>query len=111
MKFDDKNFIAKVIKDARKRLGLTQEELAEKIDLSVQHVSRLECAAYVPNLSTFFKLVSVLDIDLSIFGYNKNKTSLNSKLHEILNRANESELELYHNLIVAANNSIAKFKK
>lgn len=53
MKFDDKVFIAKQIRLHRKKLGLTQEELAEKVDLSVQHISRIESACYIPSLKSF----------------------------------------------------------
>ena len=110
MRFDDKNFIAKAIKDARKRAKLTQEELAEKVDLSVQHVSRLECGAYIPNLSTFFKIVKILDINLEIFGYKKNEHTIQNELYEILNQASKPELELYYNLILTAQKSIPNFK-
>ena len=70
MKFDDKNFIAQKIKTYRKKMGLTQEQLAEQIDLSVQHVSRIENGCYIPSLTTFFKIISILQIDLKEFGFN-----------------------------------------
>ena len=44
MKFDDKVFIAKQIKKHRKRAGLTQAELAEKVNLTIRHISGIESA-------------------------------------------------------------------
>ena len=55
MKFDDKKFIAERIKYYRKKMNLTQAELAEMVDLSDQHLSRIERGCYVPSLTTFFQ--------------------------------------------------------
>lgn len=44
MKFDDKTFIAKQIKLHRKKAGMTQAELAEKVNLTTQHISGIESA-------------------------------------------------------------------
>ena len=41
MIFDDKYFIGRKIKSFRKKRGLTQAELAEKIDLSEKHISKI----------------------------------------------------------------------
>ena len=46
MRFDDKAFIGKTVKSYRKKLGLTQSELAEMVDLSDQHISRIESGCY-----------------------------------------------------------------
>ena len=68
MKFDDKNYIAQQIKIHRRKAGLTQEELAEMVDLSTQHISRIESATYAPSLNLFFRLQRALNLDLSDFG-------------------------------------------
>lgn len=54
MIFDDKYFIGRKIKSFRKKRGLTQAELAEKIDLSEKHISKIEASIHVPSLSAFF---------------------------------------------------------
>ena len=64
MKFDDKKFIAEKIKYHRKKMNLTQAELAEMADLSDQHLSRIERGCYTPSLTTFFLLVKILKMDL-----------------------------------------------
>ena len=56
MIFEDKNFIAKKIRIARKNKGLTQAELAEKIGISAKQLSRIEMASYTPSLFTFLKI-------------------------------------------------------
>lgn len=113
MKFDDKEFIAKQIKLHRKKLGLTQEELAEKVNLSVQHISRIESACYTPSLNSFFMLASVLNIDLRIFGYDAERNSNQLKenlIHKIIN-ATDAETIFYENIMSAVSNSLAKIKQ
>lgn len=113
MKFDNKSYIAEKIKYHRKKMNFTQAELAEMVDLSVQHISRIESGCYIPSLKSFFILVEVLKIDLREFGFGVEKTSNQVKdllINKITN-ASESELVLYKNLIDAASNSISEIKK
>ena len=49
------------IKESRKKLGLTQEQLAEKIDVSLTYVSELERGLKMPSMQLFIKLIEVLD--------------------------------------------------
>ena len=113
MKFDDKHFLAEQIKKYRKKAGLTQAELAEKIDLSVQHISRIESGYYIPSLKTFFMLVSVLNIDLRLFGFDMQSTN-NQKINKLINRittATDAELIFYENIINAVDKSLSQVKK
>ena len=48
MTFDDKVFIAKKIREARKALKYTQAKLAEIVNVNEQHISRIENATYTP---------------------------------------------------------------
>ena len=112
MKFDDKLFIGDRIRYHRKRLNLTQAELAEKVDLSDQHLSKIESGIYVPSLKTFFSLISVLKIDLREFGFNMENLQ-NSTKNKLINKiatATDSELIFYENLVDAVNISLNKVK-
>lgn len=113
MKFDDKNFIAQKIKTYRKKMGLTQEQLAEQIDLSVQHVSRIENGCYIPSLTTFFKIISILQIDLKEFGFNieKNNNPIINNIIENITNASDEELIFYENMIKCIKDSFSKIKK
>ena len=113
MRFDDKVFIAQQIKLHRKRLAYTQEELAEKVGLSVQHISRIESACYIPSLKSFFMLAEVLQIDLKLFGYGLSKTNdpKRDQLIQKVAQATEAELIFYENLMSATSDSLAKVKK
>ena len=102
MIFDDKKFVGRKIKEYRKKANLTQEELAEKVGLCEKHIGQIERGAYLPTLSNFFKIINILRIDLSEFGYNVNSESLNptkKELIKIIYEINEKQLELYNKLI------------
>ncbi|MBQ8459180.1 helix-turn-helix transcriptional regulator [bacterium] len=113
MIFDDKKYIAKKIKEYRKKLGVTQAELAEKIDIGTKQISRIEVGDFYPSLNTFFKIVETLNIDLNEFITNtpneKNKTR--KKLINIIYNASEEELHFYDRLITFANDESAELKK
>ncbi len=113
MKFDDKFFIAQKIKTYRKKQGLTQEKLAELIDLSVQHVSRIENGCYIPSLKTFFMIISVLNIDLREFGFNPKSTNnpTRDKLIEKIVNATDTELIFYDNMTTAIGKSLSDMKQ
>ena len=93
----DKEFIAKKIKEARKKLGLKQEILAKELGITTCHISRIEQAAYVPSLQTFLKMVEVLKLDLKEFGIETSdkKTSARDELIKIIDAADDKEQEIY----------------
>lgn len=59
---------------ARKEQGLTQKELADKIGVKQQVISRFENEKNVPTLDNFVNILEGLDLDLVI--KNKNKTKM-----------------------------------
>lgn len=48
------------IMQRRKALGLTQEELAEKIGLSKNHISNMECGKYLPTTKVIVEICNIL---------------------------------------------------
>jgi transcriptional regulator with XRE-family HTH domain len=54
--------IGSKIKEARERAHLTQEELAEIIDISPTHMSVIERGIKTPKLDTFVKIVKALNL-------------------------------------------------
>ena len=64
----------------RKELKITQEELAEKLCVSRQTVSRWENDSFFPDMDTLIKLCDLFecDMDTLVRGQAEKKTSLNS---------------------------------
>lgn len=50
------------IKKKRKELHLSQAQLAEKVDLSIDYVSKLERGMRIPRIPCFVKILNVLDL-------------------------------------------------
>ena len=59
---DFKKLLGKKIQSIRKAKGLTQEKLAELIDIETPSLSYLETGKYAPSVETLQKLSKVLDV-------------------------------------------------
>lgn len=62
---DLKTQVAALIRASRTGHGMTQEDLADRANLSVQSISALENAKYLPALDTLVNLVEILGIDVA----------------------------------------------
>ena len=58
----DKLTMGDRIREARKQQGLTQEQLAEKVDITLEYISQIERGLKTPSMQVFIKLVEVLDV-------------------------------------------------
>ena len=55
--------LGKRIKKARKGQNLTQERLAEILDVTTEHISRIETGAFRPSLILIEQISAVLEVD------------------------------------------------
>ena len=55
--------LGKNIKYFRKERELTQEELAEKVGVSLEFIGRIEIATSKPSLDTLFKIAKALNVE------------------------------------------------
>ena len=62
----DQKAIGKRIKSAREKKGLTQEQLAEQVNLSPMHISVIERGNKLPRLETLINIANVLDVSADI---------------------------------------------
>ena len=67
MSIDLKKTLGVQVRLARKRLGLTQEQLAGLIERSVEAVSNIERGQSLPALGTLHKLSTALEVPLRDF--------------------------------------------
>lgn len=58
----DKLTIGDRIKEARKKQKLTQEQLAELLDISVEFVGQIERGLKLPSMHVFIKLIEALNV-------------------------------------------------
>lgn len=101
----NKKSIGKIIKSIRMNQGLTQEELAEKIDISKNYLSKVERGLSVLNAEAFLKMANVLNFSLEDFGINTNSpidVSKNELINKILSLS-KKELKAYSELLDVIN--------
>lgn len=60
----DYYLVGQKIKNKRKQCGLTQEQLAEKCDISVSYIAHIERGTKSLSLETAVKVSNVLDVSL-----------------------------------------------
>lgn len=65
MNSDFYRLLGKNIKDRRKKLGLTQQQLADKINISLNFMGKIEVAFSKPSLDTLIELADVLETTVS----------------------------------------------
>jgi transcriptional regulator with XRE-family HTH domain len=75
--------IGKLIKELRTKKGLTQEELAERTEVSARTIQRIENGEVVPRAYTLQMIAKALDVDFSLFSV---ETTENNKNEEEKNR-------------------------
>ena len=67
MEKDIKHKLGRNIKIERIRKDLTQEDFAEKIDMSLSHVSKIEKGITSPTAIALFKMARVLNVPMEKF--------------------------------------------
>lgn len=65
--------LANIIRNRRQDMGMSQEELADKIDKTTGFVGQLERGESQPSLETFRALVCCLGIDANALFYNQSE--------------------------------------
>ncbi len=111
MIFDDKYFIGRKLKSFRKKRGLTQAELAEMVDMSEKHISKIEAGIHIPSISAFFKIVNELDIGMEEFGL-AIKTDGNPDREELIKcifDSTDEEIKLLLSVVKCLKENLHKF--
>ena len=99
---DEKQLLGARIKELRKNKGLTQQQLAELIDIDSKHLSKIEVGSSYPSLYNLEKITKVLNIkmqDLFNFEHHKNKEILIADITELLNSADEKSLKIAYKIL------------
>lgn len=92
------------IQEIRKSKNLTQEVLAEKIDMDKPNLSNIECGKRFMTAETLEKLAGALEVEekeLFNFGHIKNRDELINLLNNSINNASDSELMYLYKVVEA----------
>ncbi len=106
--------IGQRLKKARKNLRMTQNELAEKLNISVAFVSRVERGNSRISLKRLTEFCSVLEVtegDILNGVSNSNNNYLTEEFSDILSSCSPKKQQLIYKLskIIAEDNEIYKF--
>ena len=95
------------IKEQRKRLGMSQAELAEKADIHEKQIYRIEMGKNSPSIHTVLKIIHVLNMDIRILDINNlnNFNPVKDEIYSMLEDSLDEELMLYRNVIQTIKNS------
>lgn len=95
--------LAKSIKSARLAKGITQEEFAEKLNVSSTHIKHLESGHRKPSVDMLFSICKItnMSIDSIILGEKLFSNETDQKLFSIIKLCSEEEKELITKLVEA----------
>ena len=90
------NELGPAIKAARNNMHLSQEKLAELVDITPTHLKHIESGHRKPSIDVLFRIVSVLhmSIDDLIFPEQQNKSQKYRKAQILLSECDEHQLEV-----------------
>lgn len=99
VRMDKDNNLGLKIRQLRKARGLTQEQLAEKLDIDNKHLSKIEKGDHKPTYKLILKLAEVLQINIYDFSGLDVKPETDQtylKSLKILNSAKNSKEKEYY---------------
>lgn len=104
--------IGQKIRKFRKAQGLSQEELAEKIGISVTHMSHIETGNTKLSLPVFVDIANALDVQTDDLLNDRDllsSTKANGELAELLEKCTTEQLNVITDVIKAMLVSINKY--
>jgi len=94
---DTKKMIGIRISEIRKKKGFTQDQLAEKMEISPKYLSSIERGRENPTLNTLINLAQCLEVDLGVifsFPQIEDPAKRKSLISSLLNKADDDQLKL-----------------
>lgn len=106
--------IGQRVRKYRKAYGLSQEELAEKVNISTTHLSHIETGNTKLSLPALVELASVLEVRVDDLLFGQRAISKNddvADIAQILDTCSAAEVAMMRDLVAAAKTSIDKHLK
>lgn len=85
---DIRKLIGNIIRQKRKELRMTQQELAYAVGVDPKYISRIETGISYASLSVIEKIFNALNLDIRLVDENKNSDKLNRK--EVIAKINSN---------------------
>lgn len=101
--------IGQRIRKTRKARGLSQEQLAEKIGISITHMSHIETANTKLSLPVFVSIAEALEIQTDTLLYDQPKESIstvNRDIAAIIDRCDAKQAKIIAEIVKSAKQSL-----
>jgi transcriptional regulator with XRE-family HTH domain len=99
------------IRAARKKQSLSQEKLAEMVDVGVTHISHIETGNTKPSIKTLVAIINALDVSADELFRNhlrKAKHVLEGELAEIIHNCTDDEARIITDTAKALKDSLRR---
>ena len=99
------------IRAARKKKGITQEQLAEAVGVGVTHISHLETGSGTVSLKVFVAIVNYLDCSVDELLCKEVKTArplVNNWLTELVSDCSQEEIKIIADTVTALKQTLKK---
>ena len=103
-----KELLGSRIKEIRRLRGLSQEVLAEMVDIDPKHLSRIEVGQSFPSFNTLDRLANALDVELKEFFEFDHRVPTLQELKETLDKLLEGIDEERMRLVVKVVRAVVK---
>lgn len=100
------------IRKYRKASNLSQEQLAEKVGISVTHMSHIETGNTKLSLSVLVNIAENLSVQTDAIIYENpqtNKTSVKQELSDLIDSCSTNEMNVIIDLLKATKTSLDKY--
>ena len=95
--------MGKRIKIVRQRSGLTQDQLAEQVELSPKYISGIERGVENPTMDILLRVAKILGVepyDLFLFGESEESEKMLRKgIEKMVREADREKLQLYFDVM------------
>ena len=94
-----KDKFGKRVKEIRKGKGITQEQLAESVNIEPPNISKIECGMHFPQPDKIEKIAKVLDVDIKDlfeFEHYQDREELVNFITDTVNNCEPKTLELIY---------------
>ncbi|MDE6242341.1 MAG: helix-turn-helix domain-containing protein [Anaeroplasmataceae bacterium] len=89
--------LGKRLQDARKKLNITQEQLADSLEVTRQSVSRWESDIVYPDMANLVKLSNILEVSIDYLLKNETNLDTEKKVNRLLLTLVGKEVKLEFN--------------
>lgn len=89
------------ISTQRRAVHMTQEELAEKVGVSVKHISAIETGRTRANIELLYDIATSLGVTIDCFTFGIVKKSNIEEIEDYLKECNEEEIKIIKKIIRA----------